>query len=270
MSASPVILVGAGRMGSALLAGWFRSGLAPVLVVEPDPPARLKAMARDHHVALFPKVANLDALKARACVVAIKPQVLKAELAAFAPIAQSGALMLSIAAGTSIATMQKAWGKRARIVRAMPNTPGAIGQGITALFAPSGASSADRKLAQTLVGALGDTVWVPRERDMDSVTAVSGSGPAYVFLLVEALAKAGEAEGLAPETAARLARVMVQGSGALLAADPSAPEALRRAVTSPGGTTEAALKVLMAKNGLGALMRKAVAAARKRGTQLGS
>jgi pyrroline-5-carboxylate reductase len=270
MSKNPIILVGAGRMGGALLAGWLRGDIGPVLVVEPEPSEKLKATARKHHVALFPSVASLDALKARACIVAIKPQILKAEIATLAPIAHSGALMLSIAAGTSTTTMRKALGKDARIVRAMPNTPGAIGQGITALYAPAGASTADRKLAETLVGALGETIWVPRESDIDAVTAVSGSGPAYVFLMVEALAAAGVAEGLSPDTAARLARVMVQGAGALLAVDPSPPVDLRRAVTSPKGTTEAALKVLMAKNGLTPLIRRAVAAARKRGAELGS
>jgi pyrroline-5-carboxylate reductase len=257
-------------MGSALLSGWLRTGTGPVLVVEPNPSPRLKAFARKHGVALFRNVAALDALRARACIVAIKPQILKTELASLAPIAQSGALMLSIAAGTGIAAMRKAWGGESRIVRAMPNTPGAIGRGITALFAPPNTAPKDRKLAESLVAAFGETLWVPRERDIDSVTAVSGSGPAYVFLMVEALAAAGAAEGLAPDVALRLARVMVQGAGALLAADPAAPEDLRRAVTSPKGTTEAALKVLMAKNGLSPLIRRAVAAARKRGAELGS
>jgi pyrroline-5-carboxylate reductase len=267
---NPILLIGAGHMGGALLSGWLRTGIGPVLVVEPNPSAQLKALTRKHGVALFPSAANLDALKARACIVAIKPQILKTALPLLAPIAQSGALMLSIAAGTGIGAMRRAWGSTARIIRAMPNTPGAIGHGITALFAPPGATPKDRKLAESLVAAFGETLWVPRERDIDSVTAVSGSGPAYIFLMVEALAAAGQAEGLAPDVAKRLARVMVQGAGALLAADPSPPEELRRAVTSPKGTTEAALKVLMAKNGLSPLIRRAVAAARKRGAELGS
>ncbi len=178
--------------------------------------------------------------------------------------------MLSIAAGTTIAVMRQAWGPRARIVRAMPNTPGAIGRGITALFAGKGVTAPDKALAEALLSALGETLWVKRESDIDTVTAVSGSGPAYVFLLAEALADAAEAEGLPRALAEKLARATVAGAGALLDADPSAPSELRRAVTSPGGTTEAALNVLMAKTGLTPLMRRAVAAAHKRAKQLGT
>lgn len=266
---SAILLVGAGRMGSALLKGWSARGLGPVLAVEPSPSPELKAFAKKNRIALFAGVARLDTVRARACVVALKPQILKTEAAALAPLAQSGALMLSIAAGTTVAAMRQAWGPRARIVRAMPNTPGAIGRGITALFAAKGVTGKDKALAEALLSALGETLWVPRETDIDVVTAVSGSGPAYVFLLAEALADAAQAEGLPRPLAEKLARATVAGSGALLDADPSAPEALRRAVTSPGGTTEAALKILMAKTGLTPLMRKAIAAARKRAKELG-
>ena len=266
---SPILLVGAGRMGSALLKGWTARKLGPVLAVDPTPSPELKAFAQKSHVAIFPAVDRLDSLQVRACVVALKPQILRTEAAALAPLARSGALMLSIAAGTTIAAMRQAWGPRARIVRAMPNTPGAIGRGITALFAAKGVTAKDKMLAEALLAALGETVWVPRESDIDIVTAVSGSGPAYVFLLVEALADAAQAEGLARALAETLARATVAGSGALLDADSSAPSELRRAVTSPHGTTEAALKILMAKNGLTPLMRKAVAAARKRAKELG-
>jgi pyrroline-5-carboxylate reductase len=254
---SPILLIGAGRMGGALLHGWARHKLGPVIAVEPTPSDELKAFAKKHHVALFAKTTAISSLRARACVVALKPQILKSELAALAPIAQSGALMLSIAAGTGIKSMKAAWGQGARIVRAMPNTPGAIGRGITALYADSGATRADHSLAGKLLDALGETVWVEREADIDAVTAVSGSGPAYVFLMVEALAE-------------KLARATITGAGALLAAEPTPPEALRRAVTSPKGTTEAALKILMRSNGLSALMRRAVAAARARARELGS
>jgi pyrroline-5-carboxylate reductase len=267
---APILLIGAGRMGGALLAGWAKRKIGPVIAVEPNPSPELKAFARKHHVALFAHAASIDTVRARACIVALKPQILKTQIAALAPIAQSGALMLSIAAGTSIATMTMAWGRGARIVRAMPNTPGSIGRGITAIFAAKAATSADRTLAQSLLAALGQTVWVQRERDIDAVTAVSGSGPAYIFLLTEALADAAVAQGLARPLADRLARATVAGSGALLDADPSPPQILRRNVTSPHGTTEAALKILMAKNGLTPLMRRAVAAARKRARQLGA
>ncbi|MEJ0028288.1 MAG: pyrroline-5-carboxylate reductase [Rhizomicrobium sp.] len=266
---SPILLIGAGRMGSALLKGWSARGLGPVIAVEPSPSPALKTLAKKNRIALFASVAQLDTVRARACVVALKPQVLKTEAAALVPLARSGALMISIAAGTTMGAMRKAWGPRTRIVRAMPNTPGAIGRGITALCAAKGVTAQDKALARSLLSALGETMWVTRESDMDTVTAVSGSGPAYVFLLVESLADAARAEGLPRALAENLARATVAGSGALLDADPSAPEALRRAVTSPGGTTEAALEVLMAKNGLAPLMRKAIAAARKRARELG-
>ena len=266
---SAILLVGAGRMGGALLKGWSSRNLGPVLAVEPSPSPELKAFAKKNRVAIFARVDQLDSLRARACVIALKPQILKNEAAALAPLAQSGALMLSIAAGTTIDGLRKAWGPSARIVRAMPNTPGAIGRGITALFAGRGVTAKDKALAESLLAALGETLWVGRESDIDTVTAVSGSGPAYVFLLVEALADAAEVEGLPRPLAEKLARATVSGSGALLDADPSPPAELRRAVTSPHGTTEAALKILMAKNGLTPLMRNAVAAARKRARELG-
>jgi len=152
----------------------------------------------------------------------------------------------------------------------MPNTPGSIGRGISALYASPQATPADRKLAESLLAALGETVWVARETLIDAVTAVSGSGPAYVFHLVEALAEAGRAEGLPPEIAEKLARATVTGAGALLDADPRPAADLRRDVTSPGGTTEAALGVLMATGGLKALMARAVAAANKRAKELGA
>jgi pyrroline-5-carboxylate reductase len=150
----------------------------------------------------------------------------------------------------------------------MPNTPGAVGEGISALYAPKNVSATDRRFAQSLLAALGETVWVGRETDIDSVTAVSGSGPAYVFLLVEALAAAAVAQGLAKNIAMRLARQTIIGSGALLLSDPASAEELRRAVTSPKGTTQAALKVLMAKDGMPRLIARAVNAARKRAKEL--
>lgn len=265
----PILLIGAGRMGGALLKGWVAKDLGPVIVVEPTPSPALRALARKHRIAVFSGIGPLTSLNVRAAVIALKPQILKTQAAMLAPVAASGALMLSIAAGTTVAGLKKAWNPRARIVRAMPNTPGAIGRGITALFAGKGTGPKDRALAERLLAPLGDTVWVAREDDIDAVTAVSGSGPAYVFLMVEALADAAMAEGLPRPVAERLARATIAGAGALLDADPSAPADLRRAVTSPGGTTEAALKVLMAKAGLGALMRKAVTAARKRARELG-
>jgi pyrroline-5-carboxylate reductase len=258
-----ILLVGAGRMGGALLKGWIRNRIKPIVVIEPKPSTELRKLVRSAGADLHPDVADIPD-RVRACVVALKPQVLKSEAARLIPVAQSGALMISIAAGTSIPNLARAWGRGARIVRAMPNTPGAIGRGITALYAPRNMTAADRKLAQSLLSPLGETLWVKREALIDSVTAVSGSGPAYVFLLVEALADAAQREGLPREAAEKLARATVAGAGALLVSDSRHATELRRDVTSPGGTTEAALEVLLGRHGLKALIARAVRAARKR------
>jgi pyrroline-5-carboxylate reductase len=260
---APILLIGAGRMGTALLRGWTKQNI-PVVVVEPKPRADLK---RHKDISVVASVEQAKG-KFRACVVALKPQIFREEAARLKSLAQSP--MISIAAGITTKFMQKAWGAKARIVRAMPNTPGAIGHGISALYAAPSAKAADKKLAQSLLASLGETLWVKRESDMDIVTAVSGSGPAYVFLLVEAMAAAAEAEGLPRDIAMKLARATVSGAGALLDSDPAQATELRRHVTSPHGTTEAALKVLMAKNGLEPLMLRATAAARKRAAELGA
>jgi pyrroline-5-carboxylate reductase len=263
---APILLIGAGRMGGALLKGWLAKGLGPVVVVETNPSPDLRKLAK-RGVTLLKSIENAP-VKIRALVIALKPQILKAEAERLKAIASSGAPIISIAAGSSLKLMKAAWGKSTRIIRAMPNTPGAIGEGISALYASPDATAKDRKLAEALLAALGETVWVKREADIDAVTAVSGSGPAYVFLMVEAFAAAAEAEGLPADVALRLARKTVIGSGALLKADPASAEQLRKNVTSPHGTTEAALKVLMAKNGLPLLIKRAVSAARKRAKQL--
>ena len=259
-----VLLIGAGRMGSALLKGWRANKLKSIIVVEPKPSAEIKKLARAKAITLYSAPSQVKG-KVETCIVAIKPQILKGEAPALAAIANN-ALMISIAAGTSIAALQKAWGTRARIIRAMPNTPGAIGKGITGLYAAKGVGAKDKKKADALLKALGETVWVKSEALIDSVTALSGSGPAYVFHLVEAMTAAGVAAGLKPAEAEKLARATVAGAGALLAADKAAAADLRIAVTSPGGTTEAALKVLMPE--LTGLMTRAVAAAKKRAEEL--
>jgi pyrroline-5-carboxylate reductase len=253
-------------MGSALLKGWRAKGIKPIIVVEPKPVAEIKKLAKAKAITLHAAPSQVKAKRIAACIVAIKPQVLKGEAPALAAIAQSGALMISIAAGTSIAALQAAWGKKARVIRAMPNTPGSIGRGITGLYAARGATASDRKRAGALLAALGETLWVDKEDLIDSVTAVSGSGPAYVFHLAEAMTAAGVAAGLKPADAEKLARATVSGAGALLAADKSAAGALREAVTSPGGTTAAALAVLMPE--LTGLMTRAIAAAKKRAEEL--
>ena len=270
---SPILLIGAGRMGSALLKGWLARGVKPVIVVEPKPSAALRKLAKAKKITLVGAPSQVKQ-KPSVCLVAIKPQVLKGEAPALADFAspndnRQGALMISIAAGTSVAALTRAWGKKARIIRAMPNIPGAIGAGITGLYADRGATAADKKRAASLLAALGETVWVSKEALIDSVTAVSGSGPAYLFLMAEALTEAGVAEGLPRAQAEKFARATVSGAGALLAADSSPAAALRQAVTSPGGTTAAALAVLMADDGLTALIKRAVSAARQRAEELG-
>jgi pyrroline-5-carboxylate reductase len=253
-------------MGSALLKGWIANGVAPLAAVEPNPSDALKRFAKQNGVALHASVDAVADMPVTACVVAVKPQILRTEAVRLKPIARSGALMVSIAAGTRIESLRNAWGRGARIIRAMPNTPGSIGRGISALYAPRGIKRAEKSLAETLLAGLGPTVWVKNEHAIDIVTAVSGSGPAYVFLLVECLADAAETQGLPRAAAEQFARATITGAGALLEADHRAPGELRRDVTSPGGTTEAALNVLTKE--LPSLIARAVAAACQRAEDL--
>ena len=266
--ARAILLFGAGRMGSALLRGWIASRRFPdILVVESAPSKSIRALAAKRKITLARRF-DAGKINLRAAVIALKPQVLKSETALLKDLGATGALVVSIAAGITTEFLRSALGQKASIVRTVPNTPGAVGRGITALYAPPGTPKAARMLAQALMAPLGETLWFADERAMDAVTALSGSGPAYVFLLVEAMTKAGIALGLAPDVAVRLARAMVTGAGALLQADPRPPEELRRDVTSPHGTTEAALKVLLGEGGLEELMARAVAAATRRSREL--
>ena len=189
-------------MGGALLKGWIARKIGPVIVVEPKPSPELRKLAKNKTITLVDAPSQVKAKKLSACVVALKPQILKGEAPVLADFARSGALMISIAAGTHTKSLFQAWGAKARIIRAMPNTPGAIGQGITGLFAARGATAADKRKATALLAALGETIWVTKEDLIDSVTAVSGSGPAYLFLMAEAMTEAGIAEGL-PRDAGR-------------------------------------------------------------------
>ncbi|HEY7002423.1 MAG TPA: pyrroline-5-carboxylate reductase [Candidatus Udaeobacter sp.] len=257
---SGILLLGAGRMGSALLRGWIASKDFPTIhIVEPAPSEAILALADGGQIRL---TANFEStrVKFKAAVIALKPQVVKNEVRLLRALGARKALVVSIAAGITTHFLQFALGS-IRIVRTMPNTLGTIGRGITGLYAPEATSKQDRALAESLMTTLGETVWVADEGLIDVITALSGSGPAYVFLLVETMTKAGIAMGLSPTVAARLARTTTAGAGALLDADPRRPEELRRDVTSPGGTTEAALRVLMSKNGLEDLMQRAIAAA---------
>ncbi len=201
-------------------------------------------------------------------MLAVKPQAMEEVLPAYRRFAAGGALFVSIAAGKTLASFARALGGDAAVVRAMPNTPAAIGRGIAVACANARVSPAQRALAERLLAAVGEVGWVQDEALIDAVTAVSGSGPAYVFLLIECLAKAGEAAGLPAGLATRLARATVAGSGELARLSPESAAALREAVTSPGGTTRAALDVLMAKDGLEPLLRRAVLAAAKRSREL--
>ncbi len=259
-----LVLLGCGRMGSAMLAGWLESGLAPesVWVLEPRPSDWLGATGVHLNEALpeAPAVA----------LVAVKPQAMGEALPRLAALGGGETLVVSVAAGTPIAAFEAVLGADTPIIRAMPNTPAAVGRGITAIIGNGRAGAADMALAEALLGAVGQVVRLADEGQMDAVTAVSGSGPAYVFHLIEALAAAGEAEGLGADLALKLARATVAGAGALAEAAQESPDRLRANVTSPGGTTEAALEVLMdAESGFPALLRRAVKAAADRSRELG-
>ncbi|SDE69139.1 pyrroline-5-carboxylate reductase [Kordiimonas lacus] len=267
---SPLVLVGCGHMGRAMAQGWLRAGVPAdhLYIVDPQAaPESLPGSKADHFVAsagFLPK-----GMKARAIVMAVKPQIMNDALPLMAPFIGDGTVVLSVAAGVTLDQMARGTGGKGTCVRVMPNTPAAIGQGISGLTAGSGISEDDRALALELMGATGEAVWIEREDQMDAVTGVSGSGPAYVFYMVECLAAAGVREGLPEDTAMALARQTVIGAGHLMDAETDVEAAeLRRRVTSPGGTTAAALNVLMRADGLGQLMSDAVSAARKRGAEL--
>jgi pyrroline-5-carboxylate reductase len=265
-----VLLVGAGKMGGALLESWLARGLpaALVSVLDPTPAPEVakllatKRIARDPQPQLIPNHA--------AVVLAVKPQVASSIMPHVARFVGRDTVVVSIMAGKTLTFLSKHLPKNAAIVRAMPNTPAAIGRGITVAVPNARVKSGARDLADALLAATGPVEWIKNEKWMDAVTAVSGSGPAYVFLLAESLARAGVAAGLPKPLAMKLARETVSGSGELLHRSDLDPAKLRENVTSPGGTTAAALKILMARSGLDGLMKKAVAAATKRSRQLAS
>jgi pyrroline-5-carboxylate reductase len=263
----PLVLVGAGKMGAALLEGWLRFGLDPknLAVIEPAPAPQISALV-ERGIRLNAAAAVTDAA---AIVVAVKPQIAAEVLPTLAPMISARTMVLSIMAGRTLQFLASALPRTCALVRAMPNLPAAIGQGITVAVAKN-ATSAERDLADRLLAGTGAVEWIDDEELMDAVTAVSGSGPAYVFLLAEALAQAGAAAGLSPVLAEKLAHATIVGSAELLHRSPLDPAALRQNVTSPGGTTAAALVVLMGKDGLAALMKQAVAAATRRSRELAS
>lgn len=259
-----LVLLGCGKMGSAMLAGWLKGGLpaGSVWVTDPYPSDWLKAQGVHLNE-------NLPAAPA-IVLIAVKPQMMTDALPGIAALGGGATLFLSVAAGTTIATYEAALGTETPVVRAMPNTPAAIAKGITAITGNARATEAHLKLAEALLSAVGQVVRLEGEHQMDAVTAVSGSGPAYVFHLIETLAAAGEAEGLPGPLALQLARATVAGAGALAEAAEEGPGQLRVNVTSPGGTTAAALNVLMDEvRGFPALLKEAVHAAAERGRELG-
>ena len=256
-------------MGGALLAGWLAKGMrGPFVAVEPNRGA-VAGFAGKPGVTLVEASEQIPADFAPDVVlVALKPQTTDANLPAYRRFAR--ALFVSIAAGKTLGAFARLLGADTAVVRTIPNTPAQLGRGITVACANAHVGAAQRALAQELLEAVGEVGWVEDEALIDAATAVSGSGPAYVFLLAECLAAAGAAQGLPPALAARLARVTVAGAGELLHRSSEAPEALRAAVTSPAGTTAAALAILMADAGLRDLMIRAVAAATKRSQELAS
>ncbi len=259
-----LVLLGCGKMGSALLQGWLAAGLSvsSVTVIEPNPSPWLMGTGVTVTTDLPPSPAVV--------VIAVKPQMVAEALPVLFAMGGGDTLFLSIAAGTTLKTFEAMLGETSPVIRAMPNTPAAVGRGITALIGNSVVSHDALNLGEKLMSVVGQTVRLEREADMDAVTAVSGSGPAYVFHMIETLAEAGKAEGLAPDLAMTLARATVAGAGALAEAAEETPEQLRVNVTSPKGTTAAALDVLMDEiDGLPSLMRRAVAAAAERSRELG-
>ncbi|MGC2202411.1 MAG: pyrroline-5-carboxylate reductase [Stellaceae bacterium] len=268
--AGTLVLVGCGKMGTAMLRGWMAAGVASrFLVIEPA--GMPSAIGSAANVVCYPSAEELPSdCVPDAVVFAIKPQVVDAILPYYCRWADRGALFLSIVAGKTLAGLTRHLGPTAAIVRTMPNTPAAIGRGITVACANRFVTVEQRQLCDRLLAAIGDSAWVEDEAQIDAVTAVSGSGPAYVFLLIETLAQAGEAEGLPAALALQLARSTVAGSGELARLSDESPAQLREDVTSPGGTTRAALDVLMAPDGLERLIKRAVAAAAARSRELAS
>jgi pyrroline-5-carboxylate reductase len=260
-----IVLAGAGKMGGAMLSGWLAQGLDAkrVGVIEPQPSAEISALTTKG-VRLNPTPKDVGDLAT--LVVALKPQMFREAGAMLKSFTGRSTLVVSIMAGTTIASISEVCG--GSVVRAMPNTPASIGRGITVAVAANKVSAEQRAVADALLRATGSVEWVDDETLMDAVTAVSGSGPAYIFLLAEELARAGVEAGLPAELATKLARETVAGSGELLHRSELPSATLRQNVTSPGGTTAAALEVLMGPDGMQSLLTRAVAAATQRSKEL--
>ena len=264
--AGEILLIGFGNMGQALVRGWLAEGRAASGIEVVDPVAAARAVAAQLGIAARSELGT--ASSANVVVLAVKPNQLEEALAPCAALARAGAVFLSIAAGKTLAEIERSLGPRAAVVRAMPNTPAAIGQGMTALVANDAVMQRQRALCAELLAAVGEVAWLDDERHMDAVTAISGSGPAYVFLLVECLEEAAIDLGLAAPLAKQLALATVAGAAAYAAGAGEAPAELRRRVTSPNGTTQAALDVLMAEGGMRDLFERATRAAAQRSREL--
>lgn len=267
LASGPVVLIGAGNMGGALLSGWLKKGVAgsSIIVVDPGPSDAMMSLIRESgatHLTQAPTDKTAGIL-----FLAIKPQLMDAVLPPLKPIVGPETVVVSIAAGKTLSGIEALLGKSAAI-RAMPNTPAMVGRGVTGAYANEAVTEQQRSLVETLLKVSGPVEWVATEADIDAVTAVSGSGPAYVFYLVECMAEAGRKAGLPADLAMRLARETVAGAGELLHQSPEEASRLRKNVTSPGGTTAAALSVLMADEGMQPLFDKAIAAAKKRAEEL--
>lgn len=268
--AGTLVLVGAGKMGGAMLEGWLSGGAeaAKIVALDPAPSPEMTAMLNAKGVRLNPDIASIT--DPEVILVAVKPQVMDEVLSSIAALKASKPLILSVAAGKTIATFERHFGSDAAVIRTIPNTPAAVGRGITAMASNANVSTAQLELARQLLSAVGEVVTVADEAMIDAVTAVSGSGPAYVFYLTECLAAAGEKVGLPAGLAMQLARATVAGSGELMRQSGVEAATLRQNVTSPKGTTYAALQVLMADDGMQPLFDKAIDAATRRSRELAS
>lgn len=265
----PLLVAGAGKMGGALLEGLIARGLPSrqIVVQDPAPPAEIAQFLAANNIRTEAAISSLEAPPSL-ILAAVKPQVMDQVFAPLAKLAGPKTVVLSIAAGKTLASFERYLAPGIAVIRAMPNTPAQVGRGVTACVANSATTAEQKRTASELLSAVGEVVWLEREDDMDAVTAVSGSGPAYVFLVAECLAEAGRAAGLSAELAQTLARATVSGAGELLHQSQLDAAILRKNVTSPGGTTAAALEVLMGQPGLQDLMTEAVAAAVRRGREL--
>ena len=263
-----LVLIGAGRMGGAMLDGWLATGMRPqgITILDPQISNETLTTARAHGIQINPPIQQVP--PTQVVVVAVKPQMLDVVAPALKFLVKPTTLLLSILAGKTIADLALRMGGHSCIIRAMPNLPASVRRGVTAAVADSAVTENQRQMADALLRGVGKVEWLDDENLIDAVTAVSGSGPAYVFHMAEALAVAGMAAGLPAELAERLARATIEGAGEMLYKSDLPPAILRQNVTSPGGTTAAALEVLMAEHGLTPLMRRTVAAAKRRAEEL--